>query len=313
MILSLRHLQYFEALCDTGHFGQAAAQVHVTQPALSVTIRELEDHLGCALIDRSERPFKPTPYGREVYERAKGILGEVDALETSARYRRGLEGPFRLGVIPTVAPYLLPPALELIQKRLPALDLHIREATTDVLIEEQANGQLDACVLASPVDPEQFQQQTLFHDRFLLALQSTKAHELGLRDSHIELSDMVPLRLLLLSEGHCLREQTQDLCRFASQETLNQIGASSLHTLAGLAASGYGATLLPEIALDETLLRGPLTVLRLASPEPDRVISLISRRALRHSLDLGPLTAILAEAGAIRTLETRRLLQSSQI
>jgi LysR family hydrogen peroxide-inducible transcriptional activator len=195
-----------------------------------------------------------------------------------------------------------------VQTRLPNLDIRIREAQTEVLQAELAANQLDACILATEADLTGYEERPLFRDRFVLALRQEEAETLGLEDQKIELSDMAPLKLLLLSEGHCLREQARDLCRFASQDVLNQIGASSLQTLAGLATSGYGATLMPEIALEPSLFSGPLAILRLATPEPDRVISLVSKQQPRHSMDLSILAQALADAGKARVEETRALL-----
>ncbi|WP_120500560.1 hydrogen peroxide-inducible genes activator [Roseovarius sp. EL26] len=308
MKITLRHLTYFDALCQHGHFGLAADAMHVSQPALSVAIKELEDIIGTDLIDRSQRPFLPTSHGREVLLTAKRVLAELDALERATGLQRGIEGPFDLGVIPTVAPYLLPIALELLQERLPKLEIRIREAQTEVLLTELEANQLDACVLATHSPDPNHREHILFRDHFVLALRSEQANALGLVDGKIELTDMAPLKLLLLSEGHCLREQAQDLCRFATQEVLNQIGSSSLQTLAGLATSGYGATLLPEIALDQSLLSGPLAILRLAEPEPDRVISLVSKRHNTAALDLSALSGVLADSGALCISKTRKSL-----
>ncbi|WP_108816939.1 hydrogen peroxide-inducible genes activator [Loktanella sp. Alg231-35] len=309
MKISLRHLSYFEAFCEVGHFGQAADNKHVTQPALSTKIRELEDILGTPLVDRSSRPFQPTPFGREVLERTREILSGVSALEASARYRRGLEGPFRLGAIPTIAPFLLPRALQVARKKLPDLELQILEATTDVLMEELECGRIDACILATPVPGQTFAQHFLFSDRFVLGLNVEQAERLGFCDRHIVLDNMPPVRLLLLSDGHCLREQTRDLCKFASQQSLNQIGSSSLQTVMGLSASGYGVTLLPELSLDETVFDGSLAALRLAEPEPDREISLVTKSYLREAMDVQPLANILSETGKARVSRLRATLE----
>ncbi len=308
MKLSLRHLAYFDAFCAVGHFGQAADTTHVSQPALSIKIRELEEILGTPLIDRSSRPFQPTPFGHEVLKRSRSIIAQVEELEATARYQRGLEGPFRLGAIPTIAPYLLPTALQTVRRKLPALELQILEATTDNLLEELEHGRLDACILATPVPNSNYVQNPLFSDRFVLALNADQASELGFCDGQIKLDHMPPLKLLLLSDGHCLREQTRDLCRFASEESLNQIGSSSLQTVMGLSASGYGVTLLPELSLDETVLDGDLAALRLATPEPDREISLVTKSCLEDAMDVGPLTEVLSETGKARISRLRKLM-----
>jgi LysR family transcriptional regulator, hydrogen peroxide-inducible genes activator len=296
MKISLRHLHYFQMLCQHGHFGHAADAAAISQPALSVKINELERIMGNPLIDRDTRPYTPTPFGAEVLQQATAILAQVNDLENSARLKRGLEGTFTLGVIPTVAPYLLPIALPLIQTRLPKLDLSIREATTDELLIELERGKMDACILATDTENPALIEQTLFKDRFLLAIQQDQAADLGMKSGHISLTDVSTLKLLLLSEGHCFREQAQSICRYASSETLNQIGASSLQTLLGLTAGGYGATLVPEIAIDSSLAALPIKLLHLADPEPDRTIRLVSKRNLKGAMKLDALVGILAEA-----------------
>lgn len=309
MKMSLRHLNYFQSLCEHGHFGRAAAAAHVSQPALSVKIKEMEDILGSALIDRGARPISPTPFGADILARAKIILNDVHDLENAARLHRGLQGRFSLGVIPTVAPYLLPSAIAKIQSDLPDLDLHLREAQTDILLDELQNGLLDACVIATEVFDHNLRQRHLFDDRFMLAIKSDQAKSMYLTDGEIQLTDMAPLKLLLLSEGHCLRDQAQSLCRYASQETLNQIGASSLLTLTQLAAGGYGATLLPELAYDASHQNDNLAVLRLADPQPDRKISLVTKRNLDRAMDITRIADILSSAGQEKTRATRACFQ----
>lgn len=304
MEITLRHLTYFTALCQRGHFAHAAEACAVSQPALSVKIQELEDILGAPLIDRRARPYNPTPFGRDVLALADTILGNIDGLHRLARMRRGLEGPFTLGVIPTVAPYILPPALGHIQRDIPALDLQVREATTEVLLQELKHGQLDACIIATDTDDDDLIETTLFEDRFLLAINSVEAIRLGLRNGSFQLTDMARLRLLLLAEGHCLRDQVQNICRFTSKETLNQIGASSLQTLIGLSAGGYGVTLVPEIALRDSQIAN-LSYLRLAKPEPDRTVRFVIKRDHNQMTDISKLTKIFVDVGTKLTRAAR--------
>ncbi len=307
MKISLRHLHYFQTLCQYGHFGQAANAAAVSQPALSVKIKELEQILGAPLIDRAIRPYAPTPFGTDILARANIILDQVTALENSAHLKRGLEGRFNLGVIPTVAPYLLPIALPLIQSQLPDLDLRVREATTDELLTELEIGQLDACILATDTGKSNLTEQALFKDRFLLAVHENQAKALHMQSGHISLKDVSALKLLLLSEGHCFRDQAIGICRYATTETLNQIGASSLQTLLGLAAGGYGATLLPEIAVDASLAALPIKILRLAAPEPDRTIRLVSKSNLKAAMQLDLLVSVLNQAGSWKLKQARDL------
>lgn len=297
MKLTLRHLEYLSLLCQYGHFSQAAEAAHVSQPALSVAIAEVEAHFGAALIDRTHRPYRPTPLGQDVLQQAETILSQMRSLENTALAPRGVNGAFRLGLIPTIAPFLLPIALEDIHKRLTSLDLELREAQTHVLLDELMNGNLDAAVLATPCDPDFFQEFALFEDHFYLVVSHSDAIALGLVDGQIEQNDMAPLKLLLLEDGHCLRDQTAQYCRFASREALRQVGASSLHTLCGLAQSGYGATLVPELCLEENMVGRDLSVLRLAPPSPHRQIRLVIKRSMSAYMDISDLQEILTSAG----------------
>ena len=310
MKISLRQLQYFQALCRHGHFGHAAAASNVSQPALSVKIQEQETLLGKSLVNRDMRPFCPTPFGYEVLASANRILADIQSIEDSARQHRGVEGPSHLGIIPTVAPYLLPVAIRLIQASLPKLDLQIREATTDELLDEINHGQLDAGIIATDVAASSLTQRPLFQDRFLLAVQASQSKALNLKDGEIVFEDIAPLKFLLLAEGHCLRDKTKSFCKYATQETLNQIGASSLHTLSGLVAGGYGTTLLPEIAFANTEGRSELAILQLADPSPERTISLVIKSQNEASMNIAKLERILIEAGTQKIKETRAKLSA---
>lgn len=293
--ITLRHLEFLHALIDTGHFGKAADRMNVTQPALSLKIKELEDHFGAPLIDRAQRPYKPTSFGYDIWQSSQVILADMHALEQMAQRRRGTQGPLRIGMIPTIAPYLLPQALKHTGRDLPNLELHLREAQTEHLLEELDAGILDACVIATPVDHGQYAEFPLIADRFVLAIDKDTAKRAGLKNGHVTLADLLTLRLLLLEDGHCLREQTMQFCQITPKDTLRRLGASSLQTLARLVAHGHGATLLPELSL-ETAASEHLTLLRLTGPEPERDLRLICRRAMEQALDLGALAATLRKA-----------------
>lgn len=306
MAITLRQLTYLCALADRRHFGKAAEQCAVSQPALSVQIRELESGLGVDLIDRSGRSPALTSAGREVVERSRRILAGVDDLVLTAQRSRGMEGAFALGIIPTVAPYILPTALELIRTRLPKLELKVREATTDNLIEELRAGALDACILATNEAAPDLAQETLFRDRFLLAVHEDEAAFRGLQDGRVAMGDVAEMKLLLLDEGHCLREQALAICKLSTRDASAQLGASSMTTLLRLVAGGYGATLAPEIAFDEAIFSPPMRVIHLASPEPERVVNLTWRGLDDGGEPFAALAAVLAEAGERRQAEARR-------
>lgn len=306
MDITFRQLRYFLALYEHRHFGKAAEACAVSQPALSVQIKELEATLGGALLDRmGGKGFAPTPLGHEIAAQARRVMAEMDALTRIARIERGLEGVFSLGLIPTVAPYLLPPALDLIRARLPRLDLRVREAKTDELLAELEDGRLDACVIATPPDEVGMAGRRLFSDRFLLAVHGADAAAQGLADGAVRIDEVAKMRLLLLDEGHCLRDQALAVCKLSPREATAQLGASSMATLLRLVSGGYGSTLVPEIAFDETLGISQLTLIRLADPQPEREIWFVSRRRREEREPYSAMADILAEAGGARLRRAR--------
>jgi LysR family hydrogen peroxide-inducible transcriptional activator len=298
MKLTLRQLRFLIALAEEEHFGRAAAAVNVSQPALSVQIRELEAALGARLVERGGRRVVVTPTGREVVRRARRILDEVSEIEQVARWDRGLAGRLRIGVIPTVAPYLLPTALPSLRARNLSLDLGVREAQTDRLIEEVREGTLDAVVVALPAPEPGLVAASLFEDRFLLAGSPARLAALAERRAALHPQGMEAGQLLLLDDGHCLADQTLAACAVDRSRVRMDLRAASLARLCRLVSEGFGLTLLPELAVRVECAAAPeLRVLRFAAPEPMRTIGLV-RRAL--SVDdgwFGELGAILAEAG----------------
>lgn len=267
MSITLRQLRYFEALVAERHFGRAAARVSVSQPALSGQIRELEAALGGAVVERGTPGLALTPLGREVAARAAAVLGEVRALEAAARAAEGLGAPLRLGLIPTVAPYLVPPFLPLLRTR--GGRAEIREAVTATLLDELDGGRLDAAVVALPPPERGYHAEPLFEERFLLATpEGAPAGPLPRRPEEID-----PDALMLLDEGHCLADQALSACRLGPERRRLRVGAASLGTLARLVASGQGVTLIPEIA---ARAEGQgLRLSRFAAPEPGRTIGLL--------------------------------------
>ncbi|HEX9859386.1 MAG TPA: LysR substrate-binding domain-containing protein [Paracoccaceae bacterium] len=283
MTITLRQLSYFLALAEERHFGRAADRVHVTQPALSMQIRDLEVALGAALVERAPRDVRLTAAGREVEARARRVLAEVAELEALAR-QHGLTGRLNLGVIPTVAPYLLPEALPLLRAADITRDLRLREATTDVLLAALDRGQLDAVVMAAPQGPSGaitggLITVPLFEDRFLLAGRGERLARLTAGMEALRPVALDPDQLLLLDEGHCLADQALEVCGMDRRQARLDLGASSLSTLCGLVGQGLGMTFLPEIALRQEEAATPgLAVLRFATPEPARQI-VLARRA----------------------------------
>ncbi|MDP1669767.1 LysR family transcriptional regulator [Phaeovulum sp.] len=295
MNITLRQLSYFLALIETGHFGRAAEKVHVTQPALSMQIRALEGALGLALVERLPRGLVPTRAGRVLARRAARVLAEVQELAAEARHL-GLGAALHLGIIPTVAPYLLPPLLPRFREISGTGELRLREAQTALLLAALAEGALDAVVIAGPVNDPGLITQALFEDRFLLAGSAARLAALGAAREALRPRALDPDELLLLDEGHCLADQALDVCGLTRSTTRLDLGASSLATLCGLVAQGAGLTFLPELALAGEATPG-LVCARFAAPEPARELLLVRRAASSGEGWFEPLAGALTAAG----------------
>lgn len=287
---TLRQLRYLTALARHCHFGRAAEECAVSQPALSVQIQELEASLEAALIERGRGRIALTAEGDEIARRASRILAEVDDLVDYARHRtRLLTGPLRLGVIPSIAPYLLPAALPCLQERYPALELRLRESQTAVIVDELQRGALDVLVLSLPLDHPEIETIRLFDDRFVLAVPAI--HPLAERpDCTARL--LAEERLLLLEEGHCLRDQTLSYCQPVDRGASSGFGASSLSTIIQMVANGLGITVLPEISISFEVHDPRIALLRFPEPGPTRAVALAWRRSSprkRDFVELGKL------------------------
>lgn len=291
-MITLRQLRYVEAIARLGHFGRAAEHCAVTQPALSLQVKLLEDELGVPLFERLPRGVRPTTDGLEIARRASRILSEVrDITEYARSHREPLSAALNLGVIPTIAPYLLPPVLPLLRQRYPELALKIRESRTEHLLDALSDGSLDALLLALPVDRPDIETLAVMEDHFLLAVPASRKIKPRVRaTAELLKSD----HLLLLEEGHCLRDQALAVCALRQADTVDAFGASSLSTIVQLVANGLGLTLLPEISVAVEGGRN-ITLLRFADPEPCRTIGLAWRRSSPRGADCAALAAILAE------------------
>jgi LysR family hydrogen peroxide-inducible transcriptional activator len=293
---TLRQLRYLDALARCRHFGRAAEECAVSQPALSMQIRELEENLGVALVERRQGVITLTEAGAEVAARAGSILSATRDLIDSARHGASvLSGKLRLGIIPTLAPYVLPRLLPQLARKYPELRLDLRETQTKSLLSELANGALDAVMLALPVDPAEIEVVPLFEDRFLLAL---PADDPLPETSRATIRDVSARPLLLLEEGHCLRDQALTFCAAPRDEVSAGLGATSLATLIQMVASGHGVTLLPEIATDVEIRDQRLKLLRFAEPQPSRTIGLAWRRTSPRKADFLVLGRMAAEAAS---------------
>lgn len=273
-MLTLRQLRYLDALARHGHFGRAAEECAVSQPALSMQIRELERELGVDLLERRQGASVLTEIGAEVARRTGHILSATRDLADCVRQSGSLlRATLRLGVIPTLAPYVLPRVLPELQQRYPDAQLDLLETQTKTLIFELAHGALDLVLLALPIDRSDFETQHLFWDRFLLAV---PADDPLPERSRVTARDVNARRLVLLQEGHCLRDQALAYCSRRG-DLNNGFGATSLATVLQMVASGYGVTFVPEVAIDVEVRDERIKLLRFAEPQPQRSIGLAWR------------------------------------
>lgn len=305
MILpTLRQLQFFATLARRRSFSRAAEDCLVSQSTLSSAIKELEGVLGAALVDRSSRTFALTPAGEDVAARAGPILAMTEDLARAVGERRPLEGPFALGVIPTIAPFLLPSASITLAQCFPRLELFLREDLTDQLVERLTAGLLDAAVLAYPYDAPALEHVEIGEDVFWFA--AARSHPLAARPV-IRPEDLADERLLLLEDGHCLRAHAIDACRLRTPEAAAAFGATSLFTLVQMAQAGLGPTLLPDLAVRAGLAGlGGLAIVPFAPPAPSRRIGLAWRRGSGRRAECEMLAAALAETlAAVRALPPR--------
>jgi LysR family hydrogen peroxide-inducible transcriptional activator len=290
---SIRQLEYAVALAEHGHFGRAARACAVSQPALSAQIQALEQVLGVRLFERSRRGVRPTAAGQRVVERAREALRVLDDLdETAALAREPLSGPLRLGVIPTVAPYLLPGWLPHVRAAFPRLRPFLHEERTPRLVAQLAAGQLDLLLLALPIPRPDFETCTIAREPFWLALPAQ--HRLAKRRGPVAESELASEPVLLLEDGHCLRDQALAVCREAGAGESEEVRATSLSTLVQMVASGLGVTLLPASALDvEVRGRRELAVRPFQRPAPSRELGLVWRRASQRGEEFRQLAAVL--------------------
>lgn len=272
---TLRQLEYLLAVSETLNFRAAAARCHVSQPALSEQIRGLELLLGVQLLERDKRRVALTAAGELVVERARAALADVDSLvEAALGQGSPLTGPLSLGAIPTVAPYVLPSLVAAARRAWPKLRLVLRESRTATLVEELKAGRLDCALLALPVNVPGLQAVPLFEDPFLLA--APRSHRLAGRGP-AKLSELRREEVMLLDEGHCLRDQALELCGEAGAQEAGDVRATSLRTLTRLVAEGFGITLLPALAQDEVTDGLPVTLRPFRAPAPSRTIGLVWR------------------------------------
>jgi LysR family hydrogen peroxide-inducible transcriptional activator len=293
--LTLKQLRYFEALAQHGHFGRAADACAISQPALSMQIKELEEQLGAALFERGARQVRLTSFGEEFALRARGIQRSVDELGDLARASRDrLMGRLRIGVIPTIAPYLLPTIIGNLTRVHAGLDIHIRETMTPKLIQELAEGRLDTAIVALPVSEPSFAEVALFDEDFVLV---RPAEDAGKPAPNVEA--LGKMRLLLLEEGHCFRDQALSFCNMQSSSPREVLDASSLSTLVQMVSAGIGVTLIPEMAVAVETRSASVSVARFKNPQPSRTVGMIWRKTsplARQLLQISEVVRLSADA-----------------
>lgn len=291
--MNIRDLSYLVALADFRHFSRAAESVHVTQPTLSMQIKKLEDELGVQLVERGHKELMLTPVGLEIVAHARTVLGEARIIKDIARRSLDPEaGALRLGIFPTLGPYLLPHVVPAIMARFPRVELYLTEEKSDVLVAMLKDGKLDAVVLALPLTDHALAYTKLFDEPFVYASPRTEAR----KTAKLKLTDLAATDLLLLADGHCLRDQALAVC--AHTGALEHVGfrATSLETLRQMVAAGMGATLLPKLSTLPPVAQSPnVQIQAFSSPQPHRSIALAWRKSAEVGAFMEKLTSCLSK------------------
>ena len=276
--MNIRDLKYLVALAEHKHFGRAAEASFVSQPTLSTQIKKLEDELEVALVERTPRKVLLTEVGREIAQRARDVLNEVEQIRQIARRTKDPEsGTVRLGIFPTLGPYLLPHVIPRIRERFPRLELLLVEEKTETVLRQLREGRLDAGVLAQPIHDDQLHQQFLFEEPFLLAV--PEHHPLATR-KQLKLDDLSDQSLLLLEEGHCLRDQALEVCQLAGAGEKSGFRATSLETLRQMVAANVGVTLLPTLAVKPPVAQShDIHLIEFRGHAPSRRIAMVWRKS----------------------------------
>jgi len=290
--LTLKQLRYFESLARHGHFGRAADACAISQPALSMQIREMERELGAALFERGARQIRLTSFGEEFGLRVRNILRSVDELKDLARASGDrLAGRLRIGVIPTIAPYLLPTIIGNLTRDYADLEIHVRETVTPKLIQELSEGRLDTAIVALPVSEPSFSEVSLFAEDFVLV---RPGEDEGKPVPNGEA--LAKMRLLLLEEGHCFRDQALSFCNRHSALPRELLDGSSLSTLVQMVGAGIGVTLIPEMAVAVETRSAPVSIARFGKPKPSRTIGMIWRKTSPLAKQLSQIAEVVRQS-----------------
>ena len=289
--LTLKQMRYFETLARYGHFGRAADDCAISQPALSMQIREMEETLGASLFDRSGRQVRLTSFGEAFVERVRDILRSVDELGDIARAAHDrLMGRLRIGIIPTIGPYLLPQLMGTLSRSYAGLEINVRETITPRLIQELIEGRLDTAIVALPVSEPSLTEFPLFSEEFVLVRPGEDAGK-----PIPQLEALREMRLLLLEEGHCFRDQALSFCQLPSTRPRELLDASSLSTLVQMVGAGIGITLIPEMAVAVEMRSASVSISHFPEPKPTRVIGMIWRKTSPLATQLMTLAAVIQQ------------------
>jgi len=292
-MFTIRQMRYFDALATTLHFRKAAELANISQPALSAQIAEMEAITGEPLFERSQRKVIMTELGRELLPGIRTILKELHALEEISAQSKGLlQTQLRLGIIPTVAPYLVPHLIPVLREKYPSFRLQLRESVTARLLDELNAGEIDAIVAALPIADDRLTHIKLFDDRFLIA---TSSNDQTVLSSPMTQDNAALDRLLLLEEGHCMRDQALSVCSLPSQRQLVKYGATSMTTLLQMVSHGMGLTLIPEIAVSAETRNNDMRIVPFEGEQPKREIALFWRRQSKRRRDFQALAESIIE------------------
>ena len=298
--LTLRQMRFALALGETGHFGRAAEKCHVTQPALSQQIRQIEEGFGVRLFERTTRAVKPTPFGREFLTRAAQVVASADSLAAFAHSPGGRPTrALRFGLIPTIAPYLLPDIYPALRRVMPDIVFNVSEARTDLLLAGLATGDVDLAMIATdPPDNSGLSEASLFADPFVLAAPQGVAIA-----EPVHLAELPRDRILLLDEGHCFRDQAIAACALRDRDVAESFSATSLSTIVEFVANGQGITLLPAISLRKEAADTRIALHPLEAPGAGRVLRLVWRQDTPFATLFGEIAGVVRGLGETRLAE----------
>jgi LysR family hydrogen peroxide-inducible transcriptional activator len=291
--MNLKDLKYLVALADTGHFGKAAERTFVSQPTLSAQLKKLEEYLGVKLVERQPKNVQLTDVGRQIVIRARRMLDEGDEIVALARSNTDpLAGKLKVGLIPTVGPYLLPRVMPKIRKAVPQLGLMLYEYQTEELLKRLRDGEIDVGILALPVLQDGLESRALYNEAFTVALPSR--HPLAEKGA-IKVQDLKGQTLLLLEDGHCLRDQALEVCSRVDVREAEDFRATSLETLRQMVVAGLGITLLPEMAVESPYgsQRG-LTIRQFTNPRPSRTVGAVWRKSSTRETAIAAVCDVIA-------------------